>query len=92
MKNELAQLREDISELLSTAKNLGKSTARTAKTKAENELDELLDKLDRTYASARSSGEHAIDSFQKEIEHNPLFSMVVAFFSGLIIGKLFSQK
>ncbi|ADJ28533.1 DUF883 family protein [Nitrosococcus watsonii] len=92
LKDELSQLRKDMGSVVSAVKNLGQSTARTTKTKAEQELDEMLEKLNRAYLSAREGGERAVISTYSEIERHPLASLGVAFVAGLIAGKLFSQK
>lgn len=92
LREELSQLREDMGSLLSAVKNLGQSTAKATKTKAEQELDEMMEKLNRAYISARKTGEQTAESAQDEIEKHPLASLAIAFLVGLVAGKLFSQK
>lgn len=92
LKEELSQLRTDMGNLVSAVKNIGQSTARTAKTKAEQELDEMMEKLNQAYTAARKTGDQAVASSRSEIENHPLASISVAFVIGLIAGKLFSLK
>lgn len=92
LKEELSQLRQDMGHVLSAVKNIGQSTARTAKTKAEQELDEMMEKLNRAYVSARKTGGQAVASSRDEIENHPVASISIAFLVGLIAGKLFSLK
>ena len=92
LKQELHQLREDMGNLLSTVKTLGQSTARTTRTKAEQELDQLLQQLNRAYVSARQGGQQAAASAYNEVEQNPMASVAIAFVVGLVTGKIFSQR
>lgn len=92
LKEELGQLRQDMGNVLSAVKNIGQGTARTARSKAERELDEMMEKLNQAYISARKTGEQATESSRNEIENHPVASMGVAFVVGLVAGKLFSQK
>ncbi len=92
LKEELGQLRQDMGNVLSAVKNIGQTTARSAKTKAEQELDDMMEKLNRAYISARKTGEQAVASSRDEIENHPVASISIAFLVGLIAGKLFSLK
>lgn len=97
LKEELSQIRKEMGNLVSEAKSRGQSAARTTKTKAEQELDEMLDKLNQAYLSARKGGEQAVTSLQSEIRQHPVASagiavVGIAFLVGLFSGKLFSEK
>lgn len=92
LKEELGQLRQDMGNVLSAVKKIGQGTANTAKSKAEKELDEMMEKLNQAYISARKTGEGAVQSSRNEIESHPVASMGIAFVVGLVAGKLFSQK
>src|SRR5690606_34781726 len=97
LKEEFRQLRKEMGSLVSEVKNRGRSAAHTTKTKAEQELDEMLEKLNRAYLSARKTGEQAATSLQHEIKQHPVASagivfLGIAFLVGIATGKFFSQK
>jgi ElaB/YqjD/DUF883 family membrane-anchored ribosome-binding protein len=92
LKEDLSRLREDMGNLLTAVKNIGQSTARTARAKAEEGLDEVGDRLNRAYTSARETGGRAAESTRNEIENHPVASISIALVVGIVLGKLISLK
>jgi ElaB/YqjD/DUF883 family membrane-anchored ribosome-binding protein len=105
LKHELSQLRENMGDLVSivkdlgkgdfasTAKDMGQSAIHTTRNKAEQELDQLLSQLTRAYASARKTGGEVAETAYSEIKQHPaLASLAAIFVIGLIAGKIFSQR
>lgn len=71
---------------------MGQGSGQAAKSRAEKELDEKMEKLNQAYISARKKGEQAAEPGKDEIENRPIASVGIAFLVGLVTNKLFSQN
>jgi ElaB/YqjD/DUF883 family membrane-anchored ribosome-binding protein len=85
VKSDIAELREDMAELLRTMKDAGMAQGQEA--------------YDRAYERARQAGESVKDkaneayaSLGKEVEERPLTSVLTAFATGLVVGIVMDRR
>jgi ElaB/YqjD/DUF883 family membrane-anchored ribosome-binding protein len=77
LQDELAQLRDDMSALMKTVSRV-----------ADNGQREGIAKIKQAGTAATGQARQGIDTAEKTITQNPLISVLVAFGTGLLIGKL----
>lgn len=92
VKDDLGQIRKDFAELAQAILDAGRSGAKDAREKLEQEAQRRLDQLRDTAHSVRARGAHAVESVHDVIEERPFTSVLVAFGIGLIIGKILDRK
>ena len=89
LRKELDQLRKEMGGVISEIKSRSQSVARTTQNKAEERLDEMLEKLNKAYLSARESGHQATIATQREIKKHPVASASIAFIGiAFLVGLL----
>ncbi len=81
LQAELEQLRDDMSALMKTMSRV-----------ADNGQREGLAKLKQAGTVATEQARHGIETTEKTIVKNPFASVLVAFGTGLLIGKLVNRN
>ena len=85
LKENVANLRSDISQITQSLLEKGKSETEVAK-------DRLIDELKFELEAARSKGKQTVENVESQIQEKPFMSLLIAFIVGLVLGKLFDKK
>jgi ElaB/YqjD/DUF883 family membrane-anchored ribosome-binding protein len=81
-------LKRDLSRLMDHLKN---GTFDVAKESTQELVERLSDETDRLYRSLTKQSERSVKAISRQVEEQPLASLVVAFGIGLISGRLLSR-
>jgi len=92
LKRDLANLRNDMGELVGTLTSMGKQSANVAWEKAQDQLNTRLRQLNDTYESMRAQSGRAAESVQQTIEERPVTSVLVALGVGFVLGKIMAMR
>jgi ElaB/YqjD/DUF883 family membrane-anchored ribosome-binding protein len=86
--DDVVLLKRDISRLMDHLKN---GTFDVAKESTQEVVERLSDEADRLYRSLTKQSERSVKAISRQVEEQPLASLVVAFGIGLISGRLLSR-
>lgn len=85
LKENVAKLREDLSQMTQTLLEKGKSETEVAK-------DRLIEELKIELEAAKVKGKETVETLETQIQEKPLASLLIAFIVGLVLGKLFDRR
>ena len=88
LKNDLANLRSDISELTGAVRDMGYDKVGEWRSSAEDELGERREDLRRAMGAARDRGRRAEDEFEQRVNEHPWGSLLAALGVGFILAKI----
>jgi ElaB/YqjD/DUF883 family membrane-anchored ribosome-binding protein len=86
--DDVVLLKRDLSRLMDRLKN---GTFDVAKESTQEVVERLSDETDRLYRSLTKQSERSVKAISRQVEEQPLASLVVAFGIGLISGRLLSR-
>jgi ElaB/YqjD/DUF883 family membrane-anchored ribosome-binding protein len=86
--DDVALLKRDISRLMDHVKN---GTFDVAKGSTQETVERLSDEVDRIYSGLSKQGARSVRAISRQVEEQPLASLLVAFGIGLISGRLLSR-
>ena len=86
--DDVAVLKRDLSRLMDHMKN---GTYDVATGSARDAVERLTSEADHVYRSLAKQGGRSIKSVSRQVEEQPLASLVVAFGIGLISGRLLGR-
>ena len=95
IKQDLADLKNDIKGLTMALKDMGKQQVDEAAGKLTDKKDDLLDSFSLSEIKERleelkDDGEDAVDLVRQQVEKNPVGTLLAAVGVGILLGKLFS--
>lgn len=85
LKDNVAKLREDLSQVTQTLLEKGKSETEVAK-------DRLIEELKYELDVAKTKGKETVESVESQIQEKPFMSLLIAFIAGLVLGKIFDRR
>jgi len=88
---DLDAVREDVTKLRADLSQLAKALLEIGKSETDSAKDKVVDELMAGLRSARVRGNDTVESVEHRIQEKPLMSLLVAFFVGLLLGKLFDR-
>ncbi|HEV3178651.1 MAG TPA: hypothetical protein VGZ72_21845 [Stellaceae bacterium] len=86
--DDVALLKRDLSRLMEHVKN---GTYDIAKGSTHEAVERLSDDADRLYRALSKQGDRSIKAIGRQVEEQPLTSLLVAFGVGLISGRLLGR-
>jgi ElaB/YqjD/DUF883 family membrane-anchored ribosome-binding protein len=86
--DDVVMLKRDLSRLMDHLKN---GTFDVAKESTQEVVERLSDETDRLYRSLTKQSGRSVKAISRQVEEQPLASLVVAFGIGLISGRLLSR-
>ena len=86
--DDVVLLKRDISRLMDHLKN---GTFDVATESTQEVVERLSDEADRLYRSLTKQSERSVKAISRQVEEQPLASLLVAFGIGLISGRLLSR-
>ena len=86
--DDVVLLKRDISRLMDHLKN---GTFDVAKESTQEVVERLSDEADRLYRSLTKQSHRSVKAISRQVEEQPLASLLVAFGIGLISGRLLSR-
>jgi ElaB/YqjD/DUF883 family membrane-anchored ribosome-binding protein len=86
--DDVVLLKRDLSRLMDHLKN---GTFDVAKESTQQVVERLSDETDRLYRTLTKQSERSVKAISRQVEEQPLASLVVAFGIGLISGRLLSR-
>jgi ElaB/YqjD/DUF883 family membrane-anchored ribosome-binding protein len=86
--DDVAVLKRDLSRLMEHMKN---GTYDVATESARDAVERLSNEADQIYRSLAKHGNRSIKSISRQVEEQPLASLLVAFGVGLISGRLLGR-
>jgi ElaB/YqjD/DUF883 family membrane-anchored ribosome-binding protein len=92
LKDDVAKLRVDISDLVTALRQLGVQKIDEARGTLEEELEEQREKLRAGFNRARERGRGAADEFEQHVTEHPVGSLLTAFGIGYILAKLSGDR
>jgi ElaB/YqjD/DUF883 family membrane-anchored ribosome-binding protein len=92
LKDDVAKLRSDISDLVGVLKQLGVTKINEARGSLEEEIEEQREKLRAGLNRARERGKGAADEFEQHVTEHPVGSLLTAFGVGYILAKLSGDR
>ena len=84
VKEDLAKLRADITNLSAAIKELTSDAV-------HDQIDSLKGRFDRLTDDAKNQGRQALDDLADHIEERPVSSVLIAFCAGILLGRLFDR-
>lgn len=88
---DLDALREDVTKLRADLSQLAKALLEKGKSETDSAKDKVVEELMAGLKTARVRGNDTVESVEHRIQEKPLMSMLIAFFVGLLLGKLFDK-
>ncbi len=88
---DLDALREDVTKLRADLSQLAKALLEKGKNETDSARDKVVEELMAGLKTARVRGNDTVESVEHKIQEKPLMSMLIAFFVGLLLGKLFDK-
>lgn len=88
LKDDVAKLRTDISDLVGLLKDLGLQKVDETRGTVEEELQEQRERLRVALGQARERGKGYVDDVEQQMTEHPLGTLLTAFGIGYIIAKL----
>jgi len=88
LKKSFAQLRTDLTSIVSNALGVGKSGAHLVKEQAAEAVDGVKNKLH----SIKDKGVHSAEAIENKIADHPITSILVAFGVGFMLARMFNRK
>lgn len=88
---DLDALREDVTKLRADLSQLAKALLEKGKNETDSAKDKVVEELMAGLKTARVRGNDTVESVEHKIQEKPLMSMLIAFFVGLLLGKLFDK-
>ena len=85
LKENVANLRSDISKITQTLLEKGKSETEVAK-------DRLIEELKYDLEAAREKGKKTVENVESQIQEKPFLSLLIAFIIGLVLSKVFDRR
>lgn len=85
LKDNVAKLRADLSQITQTLLEKGKSETEVAK-------DRLIEELKYELEAAKAKGKETVETVESQIQEKPFMSLLIAFIVGLVLGKLFDRR
>lgn len=85
VKSDIANLREDMAELLKAVKTSGVEQGKEF-------YEEAYDRARRTGDSVREKASHAYGALEREVEEYPLMSLLAAFATGFVAGMIMDRR
>lgn len=92
LRQDIETLKGDLETLKSDIGTLVQSLKGTASSRAEQELDQVRQRVSRLAGDLQSQGKEQLRSFEAHVEERPLASLAMAFAIGLIFGKMFDRR
>jgi len=89
---DLDALREDVTKLRADLSQLAKALLEKGKSETDSAKDKVVEELMAGLKTARVRGNDTVESVEHKIQEKPLMSMLIAFFVGLLLGKLFDKS
>lgn len=89
---DLEVLREDVTKLRADLSQIAKSLLEKGKNETDSARDKLLEELRFDIRSARDKGRETVGTVENKIQEKPFISLLIAFFIGLVLGKLFDRR
>jgi ElaB/YqjD/DUF883 family membrane-anchored ribosome-binding protein len=86
--DDVVLLKRDLSRLMDHLKN---GTFDVAKESTQEVVARLSDEADRLYRGLTKQSERSVKAISRQVEEQPLASLLVAFGIGLISGRLLSR-
>jgi len=86
--DDVVLLKRDLSRLMDHLKN---GTFDVAKESTQEVVERLSDETDRLYRSLTKQSGRSVKAISRQVEEQPLASLIVAFGIGLISGRLLSR-
>ena len=85
---DLAMLKRDVAALMSQLKS---GAVRGAKEAAEDTLDQLSERASRLYDKVAEQGARSTEALSRQVEEQPIASLLIAFGVGFIVSRLLSR-
>jgi len=86
--DDVALLKRDLSRLMEHVKN---GTYDVAKGSTQDAVERVSDEAERLYRALSRKGERSIKAVGRQVEEQPLTSLLIAFGVGLISGRLLAR-
>ncbi len=83
--DDLAALKRDFATLMSQIKS---GAVKGASDAAENTLDQLGDRAHHLYDNLAAQGDRSIKAIGRQVEEQPVISLLIAFGIGFIVSRL----
>jgi ElaB/YqjD/DUF883 family membrane-anchored ribosome-binding protein len=88
LKDDIAKLRTDVSQLVDVLKDLGVEKVDSARASVEEEIQAQRERVRDAIGKAKDRGKKTADDIEDHITEHPLSSLLAAFGLGFIIAKL----
>jgi ElaB/YqjD/DUF883 family membrane-anchored ribosome-binding protein len=88
LKDDVAKLRSDVSELVGLLKDLGLQKVDQTRDTVEEELQEQRERLRLAMGRARERGRSAVEDVEQQLTEHPVGTLLTAFGIGYILAKL----
>jgi ElaB/YqjD/DUF883 family membrane-anchored ribosome-binding protein len=89
---DLETLREDVTKLRADLSQIAKSLLEKGKNETDSAKDKVIEELRFDLQSARDKGKETVGTMGSKIQEKPFMSLLIAFFIGLVLGKLFDRS
>jgi ElaB/YqjD/DUF883 family membrane-anchored ribosome-binding protein len=92
LKDDLSKLRNDLVDIVRTMMEAGKVEAGEARERLEAKARAQLDMLTQTMSTTRDRGQVLAEKMTRQIEDNPVKSVIIALGLGLAVGLFVSRR
>ena len=88
---DLAALKRDFATLMNQMSQMKSGAFKVAGDAAESTLGELGDRANKLYDSVAAQGERSANAIRRQVEEQPVMSLLIAFGVGFIVSRLLSR-
>ena len=89
--DDLAALRRDFAALLSQMSQMKSGAYKGVNDAAESALGQLGDRANHLFDSVAAQGERSAEAIRRQVEEQPVMSLLIAFGGGFIVSRLLSR-
>jgi ElaB/YqjD/DUF883 family membrane-anchored ribosome-binding protein len=86
--NDIASLKRDLAELIGHVKTGATEGTRAA---ARNAVEQIGDEASRAYERLAAQGERSVKAISRQVEEQPIMSLLLAFAIGFIGSRMLSR-
>lgn len=92
LREEIATLRAELARARGSDAESRKRLASELQEELRETLESVREKSQDVLERARASGDRVIDDLEKQIQKQPLLSLLLIFLAGILMAKLFERR
>ncbi len=92
LREDVARLRADLAKIAESLKDIGVEEAVRTKSAVGEMAQALIDEVRTAFESAKGKGKSSVEAVEHKIGDRPFVSLLTAFGTGIILGKMLDRR